>query len=172
MIGVSWKYQELAAISSVSASKFTKGRKANKTMLDFADIPKRLVDYFAGKANIRLVILYGSAVKGRFSDRSDIDIAVSGEGPLPVELLSDISTELAFHFGRNIDLIDLHQVEGLILHRVMTEGVRIKTDPALFVKFQGKAFGYYEDFKPLQDMIRAERIRRFIDGPRHRQSKT
>jgi predicted nucleotidyltransferase len=141
-------------------------------MLEAAGIPMELSRYFMEKADVRLVLLYGSAAKRRFTAKSDIDIAVAGSQAIARERLYDISAELSALFGRNIDLIDLHQVEGLILHRVMTEGVRIKTDPALFVKFQGKAFGYYEDFKPLQDMIRAERIRRFIDGPRHRQRET
>lgn len=125
---------------------------------------ERTRGYFLGKEEILLAIVYGSAAKKGFNERSDIDVAVSGSCALDSDLLMDMADELSEATGREIDLIDLHRAEGLILYRVMTEGKRVKTDRNLAVKFSSKALGYREDFKPLQDMIRSARIRRFIHG--------
>jgi predicted nucleotidyltransferase len=120
--------------------------------------------YFLGKEEIQLAIVYGSAAKKGFNERSDIDVAVSGASVLDRDLLMDMAAELSEATGREVDMIDLHRAEGLILYRVMTEGQRVKTDRNLAVKFGSKALGYREDFKPLQDMMRDARIRRFIHG--------
>jgi hypothetical protein len=66
--------------------------------------------------------------------------------------------------GQEVDVVDLYRAEGLILYRIIVEGRRIKTDAGLYVKYQSKALGYREDFKPLQDMVRNARIRRIING--------
>jgi predicted nucleotidyltransferase len=120
--------------------------------------------FFEAKPEFRLVILYGSAAKACLGKHSDIDVAVSGTGPLDRELLYTTAGELSRCVNREVDVVDLHLAEGLILYRVMTEGKRIKTDPDLYVKFRLKALGYKEDFKPFQDMIRAARLRRFMHG--------
>lgn len=131
-------------------------------------IVERLRSFFAEKSEIKLVLLYGSAAKGCFNERSDIDIAVAGDRPLGFEARASLSASLLREFDRDIDLIDLNRVEGLILHRAVTQGIRVKTDPALFVRFLSKAYGYQEDFQPLQDMMRTARLRKFIDGSKNR----
>jgi uncharacterized protein len=120
--------------------------------------------YFLGREEVLLAIVYGSAAKKGFNERSDIDVAVSGASALDRDLLMGMAADLSEATGREVDLIDLHRAEGLILYRVMTEGKRVKTDRNLAVKFGSKALGYREDFKPLQDMIRNARLRRFING--------
>ncbi len=133
-------------------------------ILDRVAVFEKLSEYFKNKPEIKLAVLYGSAAKGNLRNSSDIDIAVSGREALDRDLLFSASSEISLLLGREIDLLDLHRVEGLILYRIMTEGKRIKTDATLYVKFQGKALGYFEDFKPLQDMMRKARIERFING--------
>lgn len=125
---------------------------------------ERVRDYFGGKEVFRLVIVYGSAARGRFLPSSDVDIAVAGTNVLDKHVLATAQSELSLVLGRPVDLIDLNRVEGLILHRAIARGVRIKTDPTLFVKFHTKALTWREDFQPLQRLMRDARIRRFIDG--------
>jgi predicted nucleotidyltransferase len=120
--------------------------------------------FFETKPEFRLVILYGSAAKACLGKHSDIDVAVSGTGTVDREVLFTTASELSRRIGREVDIVDLHIAEGLILYRVMTEGKRIKTDPALYVKYRLKALGYKEDFKPFQDMIRTARLKRFMHG--------
>jgi len=123
-----------------------------------------LTEYFNGRPDFRLVLVYGSAAKGNFRATSDVDIAVANDGAIDRELLCGTAAELSVLLGREVDMIDLYRAEGLILYRVMVEGRRIRTDGSLFVKYKAKALGYREDFKPLQDMMRNARIWRFVHG--------
>lgn len=139
-----------------------------RKMLDGNEAMERIRDFFTRRPDIKLAIVYGSAARNRLAAHSDIDIAVGGIGVIDPDNLMDLAAGLSAELGREIDLVDLRRVEGLLLHRIMTNGKRVKTDPALFVKFLMKAYGYREDFKPLQDMIRAERIGRFVNGSGNR----
>ena len=120
--------------------------------------------YFTARDAFRLVLVFGSAATGAFSAHSDVDVAVAGDSPFEAETLLDIEADLAERLGRPVDLIDLARADGLILHRIMTRGRRIKTDPALFVRFQTKALGWKEDFLPLLQRMRDARIARFTNG--------
>jgi len=120
--------------------------------------------YFAELDAFKLVLVYGSANSKHFGPSSDVDIAVAGATPLDSDLLLSTQAELSSLLGRSVDLIDLWNVEGLILHRAITGGKRVKTDPGLFVRFNSKALGYREDFLPLERAMRQARIKRFIDG--------
>lgn len=95
---------------------------------------------------------------------SDVDVAVSGKAALSPDLLMKTATALSLELHREVDLIDLHQVEGLILHRAVTTGICLKMDEALLSKFHSKALGWKEDFLPLQQRMQASRVQRFIHG--------
>ncbi|GAB1482762.1 hypothetical protein MASR2M78_15780 [Treponema sp.] len=120
--------------------------------------------YFSDKDAVKLALVYGSVLTDRFNENSDVDIAIAGKHAFDRNEFWSMADDLSAALGRRIDLIDLNLVEGLILYRAMVDGKRIKTDPELAVRFSSKAFGYKEDFKPLQDMIRDARLRSFIDG--------
>lgn len=121
-------------------------------------------DYFADKDPFRLVLVFGSAATGAFKAHSDVDVAIAGTSAIDAETLLDTQADLAEKLGRPVDLIDLARVDGLILHRIMTQGRRVKTDPSLFVRFQAKALGWKEDFLPLLQKMRDARITRFTNG--------
>ena len=121
-------------------------------------------DYFADRDSFRLVLVFGSAATGALRAHSDVDVAIAGASAFDAETLLDTQAALAEKLGRSVDLIDLARVDGLILHRIMTQGRRVKTDPSLFVRFQSKALGWKEDFLPLLQRMREARIARFTNG--------
>jgi predicted nucleotidyltransferase len=135
-------------------------------MLNAEEAIERVRSYFAWRDEFRLVIVYGSAAKGHFRADSDVDVAVAGQGALDRALLLSSESELSALLDRPVDLIDLGAVEGLILREVVTGGVRVKTDPELFVKFHTKVMTYREDFLPLKRAMQDARIERFIHGQR------
>ncbi len=120
--------------------------------------------YFSGRGVFKLVLVYGSAAKGHFTDASDVDVAVAGDDALGQMLLFEAGVELSALLGRPVDLVDLNAVEGLILKEAVTCGVRVKTDPELFVKFHTKVLIHTEDFLPLKRAMQDARIERFIHG--------
>ena len=62
-----------------------------------------------------------------------------------------------------IDLADLSKAEGVFLCQIM-RGTKIKFAPKVFMKYQMKALFLREDFLPILERCRKERLRRFANG--------
>lgn len=119
--------------------------------------------YFSQKDEIDTVILFGSFAKGNFNEKSDVDIAIHSREELDFEKLARMRTELSLLCGREIDLADLSKAEGVFLCQIM-RGKRIKFDREIFMKYQMKAFFLREDFLPILERCRKEKLRRFANG--------
>ncbi len=116
-------------------------------------------------SRIKLCILYGSAVAGRLTDRSDIDIAIAGDAPFKAENLVELQLELSRRLGREVDLVDMKNLEGLILSEILRHGiVLIKKDKALYAGYIKKVIYFNEDVLPGMRMILKKRAERFASG--------
>ncbi len=136
--------------------------KETTTLMEQETLLLKFSEYFEALSNVRLALLFGSIGNEQFNQHSDIDIALEGSFA-PDDLLA-MKRDLSVLSGREIDIIDLKKAEGIILHRIMTKGLRIKDDIELFVHYLKKALYYIEDFCPLQKMVKNAQIRSFIDG--------
>jgi len=77
--------------------------------------------------------IFGSAVSGRITSLSDVDIAIAGERELPYETRIDLCVSLSRALNREVDLIDLHTVNGLILKEALCSGTIIyRRNPAIY----------------------------------------
>jgi predicted nucleotidyltransferase len=132
--------------------------------MDGSDILRSGKDYLASVAEIRLALVYGSFAKGKATDSSDVDIAIAGDAPFSMDLLMRVRDDLALLFARDVDLIDLAQVEGLILHRAVTRSLVLKRDSALFANYLCKALAFHEDFLPYMRRMRRVKIGKFANG--------
>ena len=65
---------------------------------------------------------------------------------------------------REIDLADLSSADGLFLYQIMTTGIKIKISKTVFVSYLSKALGFKEDFLPVIEYSRKEKIRRYVNG--------
>ena len=122
-----------------------------------------LEKYFSQKDEIDTVILFGSFANGKFNEKSDVDIALHSCEELDFEKLAQMQTELSLLCGREIDLADLSKAEGVFLCQIM-RGMKIKFTPKVFMKYQMKALFLREDFLPILERCRKERLRRFANG--------
>ncbi|MDR4506646.1 MAG: nucleotidyltransferase domain-containing protein [Candidatus Brocadiaceae bacterium] len=67
------------------------------------------VETLAKRYNLSLVCLYGSQVKGKIHQESDIDIAVLGAESISIDDLIDLNNEFARIFGvKELDVKSLH----------------------------------------------------------------
>ena len=123
-----------------------------------------ITDYFSRQIDIDTVLLFGSFAKGTYNEHSDIDIAIHSDQALDYERLSTIQTELALLTHREIDLADLSCADGLFLYQIMTTGIKIKISKTVFVSYLSKALGFKEDFLPVIEYSRKEKIRRYVNG--------
>ena len=89
----------------------------------FQEIPglEELVSYFA-KNGIQTCILYGSAGSSRFSEKSDIDLAVAAENRLSYDDLVRYYLKAVELLQREVDIKDLRTVQGVLLKEILTTG--------------------------------------------------
>lgn len=123
-----------------------------------------LSEYFSHKEDIDNVILFGSFGKNTFNEKSDVDIAIHSKSELDFLQMVEIQNDLSILCKREIDLADLSKAEGVFLYQIMTTGKRIKTDSNVFVKYLMKALCLKEDFLPIIERSRKEKLRRFVNG--------
>jgi len=125
------------------------------------DMVERLADLDRVAPGVELIVLFGSAAKGSARPRSDLDIAVSGDGPVDLDALY---VELAPRLGTDrLDLVDLRTAGTVLGFEVARHGQALfERAPGAFRRFQALASRRYCDTAKLR---RAQRraIQVFLD---------
>ena len=133
------------------------------------DIKKIIWKEFETFPEVEIVILFGSAVKGRLVSNSDIDIAFATKTCTLYEKKHEIYLALEKSLKRDIDLIDLHQVNGHILKNVLCNGEIIKKkinpSPGLFFKENVVQSGRYDAKNPNDIGKTGKKIYRWTGRP-------
>jgi len=137
----------------------------DKQPIEVDSVRAAIAEFAAGRPDIRLCLLYGSAASGRLHPQSDIDIAVAGDRPIPQDTLAELQLQLSEALGREADVLDLRNVEGLILRQVLTRGVRLKNqDPQLLASLIRRMWYFEADMMPNIRLILQRRAERFAGG--------
>jgi len=124
-----------------------------------------LQSVFASFPRIELVILFGSAVKGRLTTSSDLDVAVAAENSLSTEEKIAIVASLSAHYPWDIDLIDLQAVSGPILQQALCNGrVVVKRSPRLLAFLMKKMWFNQADMMPLAKRMLTAHCKQFVRG--------
>ena len=110
---------------------------------------ERLADLGQVEPAVELVVLFGSTAKGRVRPRSDVDIAVRGDGPADLDALYLI---LARRVGTDrLDLVDLRRAGPLLAFEVARHGrLLFERAPGAFRGFQALASRRYCDTAKLR----------------------
>lgn len=93
-------------------------------------------------------ILYGSAARDQLRDHSDVDIAIGAGWPLTGEEHRNLQHAFSQALEREVDLVDLEGLTGLLGEKLWTEGLFLLKDHDLIVKYTGKVQAFVEDVKP------------------------
>ncbi len=100
---------------------------------------------------IELCILYGSAASNRLKKSSDIDIAIAHAQGINNELRLETSLKLSAILKREVSVLDLSALNGIILREILKKGITIKnTNTLLKANLIIKMLDYSEDLYPLQ----------------------
>lgn len=114
--------------------------------------------------HVQFAILYGSYAKGTDRTDSDLDLAVAGRDRLSLQVRSDLSAALSAATGKEVDLIDLNEVTGVILGEALCEGkILLLKDKDLYAGLIKKYYFDQADFQPYYDRILEARRKRFTD---------
>ncbi len=117
------------------------------------DIQEKLKIFFDSKPEIILAIIYGSYARGTETETSDVDIAAAMSEAMDLDARLSLQLELSILLKKEIDLVDIWKIKGLIHYKVFTEGLCIKKyeneGQNLFHKNFMTALYWYEDYYPL-----------------------
>lgn len=113
-------------------------------------------DQIAERHRAALLLQYGSTVVGPTHARSDVDIGVLYDGPVPSfldqgGLIADL--EACFP-GRQVDLAVLDHADPLFLHRVVERCRLLAGSPRRLAELKVYAFKRYVDHRPYLAMER------------------
>lgn len=115
------------------------------------DIVETLEEYFRDKEDVLLAFVFGSAVSGRCTGQSDVDIAVLFSGRPDVPGVLKIWNEAADATGRTIDLVALNDASPVIRMQILRSGKLIKSASAvIYSNLFTKTVKEYDDLKHIR----------------------
>lgn len=130
-----------------------------------ASITPHLAKLLSQYPDIKLAILFGSLARTQGNDESDLDVAIAAEAPLSAASKLTLIEALAARFGRPIDLIDLHEVDGPILQQALCHGILVYCrDHRLYGELIRKMLYNQSDVMPYYRRILAERRRSWLES--------
>lgn len=117
---------------------------------DLDQLEQKLKEFFSGFENVTLAYLFGSTVRGESNCLSDIDIAVLLDATLLQKESFDLQLELiseltGFLKTDNIDLVVLNDSPLLLTYNIIRDGIILKSNEPLRVKFETKIMSRYLD---------------------------
>lgn len=120
-----------------------------RKMLTIEEIRERLVPLFKER-DLRLILLFGSALTGAVHKKSDIDLAFLFDGP--VDILSITNSVIRLLHTDKVDVIDLKHASPLLKYSVAEKGrLLYEKSPGIFNEFYSLAFRMYVDTRKLRE---------------------
>ena len=120
-------------------------------------LESKLSEILNAYAFIKLAILFGSIAKGDEQFESDVDLAVQGDQVLTVDQKMQLTADLAQHFMRPIDLIDLRTVGEPLLGQILVKGRRIMGSDTAYGDLIARHVYAEADFMPYQRRLLKQR---------------
>lgn len=114
--------------------------------------------------SIELCLLYGSAALNRLTNRSDIDIAIGSNDLILDDEALNLSLKLTHLLNREVSVIDISKMEGVILSEVLGKGLTVKnSDPLLKAKYITKMLTFSEDILPYHQLSYDKKLKEFFN---------
>lgn len=108
------------------------------------NLKKQLIKVIQNKINPAFILLFGSFVKGTNRIDSDIDLAFFSKKQLSSYERFLLASELAEIAGREVDLVDLKQIDTVFTMQIFSQGIPIYIqDENEFTRQKMRAYSMY-----------------------------
>ena len=123
------------------------------------EIQQQLIEALKQHVQPDFILLFGSFAKGTARDESDIDLAYFSKQQVSSYGRFSISGELALLAGREVDLIDLKQIDTVFTMQIFEQGIPIYIkDENEYTRQKMRAYSMYatlsEQRAPIIEAIR------------------
>jgi len=119
-------------------------------------IEKSIIDYFSKKKEVLAVYVFGSFIKERFNENSDIDLAlIYYEDADKIEKLNlklKFIADLKELVGRNVDIVDFTSANLKFKHQILNGKLIYCIDQQRRVRLEKEAISNYIDMKRFYDI--------------------
>ena len=130
-------------------------------MLTIEEIRERLFPFYK-ESDLRLIVLFGSALTGASHKKSDIDLAFLFDRP--VNILSLTNSVIRLLYTDKVDVIDLKHASPLLKYSAAEKGKLLyEKSPGMFFEFCLLAFKEYVDTRKLRE-ARETAIKNFLES--------
>ena len=118
----------------------------------------------AGRAGLRVAVLFGSEARGTAKPTSDVDLAVLGDGLDPFAL----GAELALSLGREVDVVDLRDLTIPLAEELVRDGIVVHEGvPGAGALWRSHTLASLETDRPWFARMRDAYLKRLAtEGPR------
>ena len=108
------------------------------------EMQQQLIETMNARLHTEFIILFGSFAKKTARDNSDVDLAYFSKQQLSSYERFNLAGDLAMIANREIDLIDLKQIDTVFTMQIFSEGVPIYIkDENEFTRQQMRAYSMY-----------------------------
>jgi len=115
----------------------------------------------AGRADVRLALVFGSIARGTARDDSDVDLAIDAPGVDRLALARDLSLAV----GREVDVVDLASAGYPLLAAIVRDGVVVAAHAAgAEARWRTRALLALETDRPWFERMRDAYLARLATG--------
>ena len=117
-------------------------------------LKNKITEIISSMPKIQIATVFGSYAKGCNHADSDVDIAIAADKPIHHKKMMQIKTDLTVALDKDIDLIDLNAVNGLILKEALCSGnLILKKNTLIYANLIRKLIYYQMDMMPYYSRI-------------------
>lgn len=158
---------QIARLEKSLSARSKRSRLGKESSISFPEeavpVLRRIEHVLEAFPEVRFCTLFGSAGQGRMTAQSDVDIAVAGEQKLPVETRVGLAGALSAALGREVDLVDLQDVSGLILEQALCRSRVVKNaDHLVYARLLKRLWYNQTDMMPYVKRILEQRSNRWL----------
>ncbi len=133
-----------------------------------ASLEARLHDYFAGRRDVTLALVFGSVARGDARADSDLDVGIVPAPDAVSGLNSPVLTamvDLPPLVGRKVDVADLRRVSPVFGFAVAQDAVLVyEAEPGAWASWFARIIAQYYDTAPLRRIAREAALERLERG--------
>lgn len=92
------------------------------SIFDDKNVREKIAE-IAKKHTLKLVVLFGSQATGVIHEKSDIDVALIGNGPIDFNIKLKLADDFSALFQReDVEVVDLETASPTLMHVVVSDG--------------------------------------------------
>jgi predicted nucleotidyltransferase len=127
------------------------------------DLKDNLINWAEKRADIDLMIIFGSRAKDRERPDSDLDLGIWRASKWSIDFYRECVKQITDFMPTAIDLIDLSKIDGPLLQEILCNGKKIyQQHDHLFGVLYVRLMDWRTDFMPAWENMLDQRRKRFL----------